>query len=418
MTKKITALILCLIFLCAAPVALSGCETAQAKDLMEGVQSSDIEVIGNWSGKEADAVTDFGIRIFQQSLQSDGNTLVSPLSVLSALAMTANGAQGQTRTQMEQVFGMPIELLNEYLHSYCSQLPTAQNCQLSLANSIWIKQDPSFTVNKDFLQTNADYYGASLYQSPFDASTKNAINQWVAKKTDGMIEQIVDEIPQAAVMYLVNAMAFDAQWQEVYQSYQVADGVFTKEDGTTQNVELMYSDEHEYLEDENATGFIKYYQDGKYAFVALLPNQGVSVSDYVSSLTGQRLHQMLSQPQDVQVNAAIPKFQSEYSVEMSDILISLGMADAFDAKRADFSGIGSSTEGNLVINRVLHKTFIGVDEQGTQAGAATAVEMTAESAMAPEEVKMVILDRPFVYLIIDCEANLPLFMGATMEISQ
>jgi serpin B len=196
----------------------------------------------------------------------------------------------------------------------------------------------------------------------------------------------------------------------------VRDGVFTKEDGMQQQAELMYSMEEQYLEDANAVGFIKYYADKKYAFVALLPDEDISVKNYIDSLTGEKLASMLANPTDIQVNAAIPKFENENSIEMNDVLKAMGMTDAFDYTVSDFSGIGTSIAGNLYISRVLHKTFIAVDEKGTKAGAATVEEMKDGSA-EPKEIKTVYLDRPFVYMLIDCEANLPVFIGTLMDIS-
>ena len=219
-------------------------------------------------------------------------------------------------------------------------------------------------------------------------------------------------------MYLVNALAFDAKWQEPYEDFQVReDRIFTKEDGTEVEATMMNSEEYSYLEDELATGFIKYYDDRAYAFVALLPNEGVSVSEYVASLTGQHLREMLSSPEGVTVYASLPKFESEYDVEMSDVLKEMGMPNAFDWQLAEFPHIGTVSDGlNIVISRVIHKTFISVTENGTQAGAATVVEMRAEGAAEIVEYKEVVLDRPFVYMLIDCENDIPLFIGSTMTV--
>ena len=191
------------------------------------------------------------------------------------------------------------------------------------------------------------------------------------------------------------------------------------EDGTRQDVDMMHSEEYTYLEDDLATGFIKYYKDRKYAFVAMLPNEGVSVSQYVDSLTGEHLRELLNNPQDLTVFASIPKFETEYDIEMSEVLQKMGMTDAFDWQVADFSRLGTyNVDGmNICINRVLHKTFISVSEQGTRAGAATAVEMVAEGAMEIVEFKEVVLDRPFVYMLIDCETNLPFFIGTMMNVN-
>ena len=412
MKKRILSLALTLSLLMAA---LSGCGSAAATDLMKGVAAKPVEIPSDFAAGSAVA-TDFAVRLFHKSAEEGKNTLISPLSVLSALAMTMNGAQGETRNQMEEALGLPAEELNAWLHAYMNGLVQSEQSKLSLANSIWFTEDEAFTVEEGFLQTNADYYGADIYQAPFDSSTKNAINKWVKDKTDGMIEEIVNEIPPLAVMYLVNALAFDAEWSTIYKDRQVRDGIFTKEDGTEQEIELMHSSEYAYLDDGNATGFLKYYKGGNYAFVALLPNAGVSVAEYVAGLSGEHLQTMLASSVDVEVNAAIPRFETEYAVEMSETLKRMGIADAFDIDKADFSSLGHHPMG-IYISRVLHKTYIAVDEKGPRAGAATSVEMAAGAAAPMEEPKVVILDRPFVYMLIDCETNLPFFMGTMMDMA-
>ncbi len=367
---------------------------------------------------ETAAITDFAVRLFQQSMQEKENTLISPISVLYALAMTANGAGGETLAQMEQVLGAGVGDLNDCLSTYVSELPVDEKYKLSIANSIWFTDDEKFTVEQDFLRINEDYYGAGVYETPFDNSTLQAVNEWVSENTDGMIEEILDNIPEESVMYLVNAIAFDAEWQTVYEEYQVKEGVFTMEDKTTVDAEYMYSTERQYLQDDKAQGFLKYYKDGKYAFAALLPNEGVTVAEYVESLTGEKLADILHNAEEVQVRAAIPKFESKYSVDLGNILQEMGMTDAFDNVTADFSGLGTYEDSNLAISRVLHKTFIAVDEKGTKAGAATAVQVSRDAAALVEEIKEVYLDRPFVYMLIDCKTNQPLFMGTLMSVEQ
>ncbi|MBQ7922464.1 MAG: serpin family protein [Clostridia bacterium] len=414
--KRYLSFVLVMVF---ALSAFTACGVPQSDDLMDGINQrsnagGDI-VIADVSDA---AVTDFAIRLFKESMEEGENTLVSPLSVLVALSMTANGADNETLSQMEAVLGMPIDQLNTWISNYMANLPEEETYKLSLANSIWFKDDPTFVVHEDFLQTNADYYGAGIYKSPFDDSTLKEINQWVEDNTDGMIKDILDQIPEDAVMYLINALAFDAEWQSIYKEYQIQDGKFTTEDGTVRDVELMYSTENKYLSDDKAEGFIKYYKDRKYAFAALLPNEGVSVSEYVASLDGEHLHEMLTGAKVTPVDAAIPKFETGYKVEMSGILKKMGMPDAFDGAIADFSKLGESTDGkNIIISRVIHQTYINVDGKGTKAGAATVVEMTTESAMEPmDPPKRVYLDRPFVYILIDCETNLPFFIGTMMDV--
>jgi serpin B len=393
--------------------------SARAADLRKGVTARDVRTDTELTGNSSSVhVADFAVSLFQKSAPGGRNTLVSPLSVLCALAMTANGAGEQTLAQMEQVFGMNIHELNEYLHAYLNSLPSDSKYKLSFANSIWLKDDSALKVEQDFLQANADYYGASVYKAAFDEKTLNNINGWVKDKTDCMIPDIIDSIPPDAVMYLINALAFNAQWADIYEESQISDGTFTTESGEKRDAEMMYGSENRYLEDQNSTGFIKYYADGKYAFAALLPNEGTTVNDFIASLTGETLLNMLENAQNTKVNTAIPKFSHEYSAELSDILKSMGMTYAFDPVNADFFRLGRSEGGNICISRIIHKTYIQVDEKGTMAGAATAVEMEATSAMIEEEIKTVYLNRPFVYMLVDTETNLPFFIGTMMDTAE
>ena len=413
MNKRMCLTVISLLLICAIGINLTGCATkVQAKDLMEGITPNAVTPLNDLSPQNA-AVPDVAIRLFQASEEIGENTLISPLSVLCALSMTANGAENETLQQMETVLGMTTQELNLYLYSYKQSLPQGEKYKLSLANSIWFTEDERFTVNHDFLQANADYYGASIYKTPFNDQTCKDINNWVKQNTDEMIPKILDRVSEDAVMYLVNALAFEAEWMEVYEKNQVKDGEFTKEDGTKQNVVFMHGSESTYLDDENATGFMKMYKGGKYAFVAMLPNEGVSISDYAASLDGAALNTMLSNPQYTEVKTAIPKFEADDSIEMSDILKTMGMEDAFDPTKAAFEGIGTSTNGSICISRILHKTFISVSEKGTKAAAATVVEM--EDCGIPEVPKMIYLDRPFVYMLIDCENNIPFFIGTLMD---
>ncbi len=409
--KKISAIILSALL----ALSMTGCAmSVSAEDLMSGITANEIKTDIDLSDNEG--IMDFAIELFKNS-ENGENTLVSPFSVMCALAMTANGADGETLSQMEETLGMSAEKLNAYIHKYAEMLPQSEKAKLSSANSIWFAEEKGFTPNTDFLQLNADYYGASIYKAKFDNTTVRDINTWVNQKTDGMIKEVLKDLSSDAVMCLVNALAFEAEWGSVYYKNDVRTTTFTKADGTMQNVEMMYGDEGTYLEDENAKGFMKYYSGGGYAFAALLPDEGISVSDYVQSLTGEKLKAILDGKQSCSVDTGLPKFKCECSYEMSDILKQMGMTDAFREEKADFSKLGSSTDGNIYINRVIHKTFIEVGEKGTRAGAATVVEMNAEGMPFTDEVKEVILDRPFVYMIIDTNANLPLFMGTVEEIS-
>ena len=379
--KKFSAIILSTIL----ALSMTGCAmSVSAEDLMSGITANEVKTDIDLSDNTG--IMDFAVELFKNS---------------------ENG---------KKTLGMSAGKLNAYIRKYAETLPQSEKVKLSPANSIWFAEGKGFTPNADFLQLNADYYGASVYRAKFDNSTVRDINTWVNQKTDGMIKEMLKDLSSDAVMCLVNALAFEAEWGSVYYKNDVRTTTFTKADKTTQNIEMMYGDEHTYLEDENAKGFLKYYEDGGYAFAALLPNEGISVSDYVQSLTGEKLKALLDGKQSCPVDTGLPKFKCECSYEMNEILEQMGMTDAFRAEKADFSKLGSSTDGNIYINRVIHKTFIEVGEKGTRAGAATVVEMNAEGMPFPDEVKEVILDRPFVYMIIDTNANLPLFIGTVTEV--
>lgn len=409
------------ILLTTLSVLLFGCGTAISKnssDLMKVINKSDnapivIDDINHQANNRREVITDFSLDLFRESFD-DKNILMSPLSIVSALAMVTNGASNNTLTEIEKALGSDINSLNEYLYAYKSYLPTDKQYKVSLANSIWFKDKESLSVNIDFLQTNKDYYDASIYKAAFDNSTKDDINYWINDKTNGMIEKILEEAPSDnVVMYLINALSFDAEWQHIYQKEQISDGEFTLEDGSQKTIQFMHSAEHTYLENDDAFGFIKPYKDNKYAFVALLPKDNITMSQFLSKLDASTLEFLIKYQRSEKVIASLPKFKVEYNTLLNDSLQSLGIKDAFDGDNADFSKMAKSLDGNIFISRVLHKTIIEVDEKGTKAGAVTTVKMDTTSANI--DPKVVNLNRPFFYMIIDTQQNLPIFMGSLMN---
>ena len=412
----------CLLLVC---ILLAGCAAGQggtsvtsedigAVDLLKPIKKEDVIVTGMIRPYEA-LMTSLGLRMFQETLKADPdgeNKLISPLSVLYAMAMVSNG--GDDAEAIKAYWGYDLLHINEYLYEYMSKLPVGEEYKLQLANSIWFTEDERFTVNREFLQKVKNYYDADAYQAPFNEKTCKDINEWVELKTDGMIKDILDQIPYDAVMYLVNALAFEAEWLSTYDETQVREGVFTKTDGKEQTVDFMYDSVGYYFEDEKATGFMRYYSGMKYAFVAMLPKEGVTSEEYIASLDGNALHTMLKNPQVTSVVTSIPVFETEYDLNLREVLDAAGYP-----VNGSFSGVGISAEGPITIGRVLHKTYIQVGPQGTKAGAATVVEMLSEGVedIEQEKPKEVHLDRPFVYMIIDCENAVPLFMGITHSVA-
>ena len=387
----------------------------QTVDLTENVPKPEFE-IGYTTELPLTPILRFGWEVLQESVkqtEQGENVLVSPLSAFTALQMAMIGADGETREQMEEVLRTP---LNFYVVDCARGLPSGNGFTFNMANSIWYKDDGALMVKEPFLQFNIDAFDTDIFMAPFDEGTLRDINHWVSNKTDGKIENILNEIPEEAVVYLINALSFDAEWESVYKETEVWKDIFLKEDGTEQLVEMLHSEENSYLENESATGFVKYYKGKNYAFVALLPKEGMSVADYVQKLTGEEIAELLNSQQNTSVQVTMPKFSTEYSVELKDILAKMGMPDAFDMDKADFTLMAESQKGNIYINKVLQKTFLSVDERGTSAGAATVVEMANKMALLNR--KEVILNRPFVYMVVECEYNEPLFIGTMMDVKK
>lgn len=417
--KRIFSLVLALVMVLSLTACGGSGVSRKSKELTAGYNAAaepEYDTAPGFNGPFL--TTRFGLSLLQHHLQGEDEGLVSPLSALYALGMTMNGASGETLEQMEDLaIGNRKESWNWFLSKFLQRTEEHQG-DLLLANAIWLRdEEDRLTVKEEFLQAVTDYYHAPAYAAPFDESTVRDINNFVRQHTDGMVDDILDEISPLAAIYLVNALGFEAEWMEKYQPAQVRQGVFTEADGEFETVDFLHSAEHTYITCNDADGFLKYYRGGDYAFAALLPPKGQSVKEYVASLTGSDLHEALTNHSYRDVIAAIPQFEEDCSMELSESLKAMGMTDLFDEDDADLTAMGTSTMGNLYVSRVLLETAISVTPQGTKAGAATAVEVNDAAAAPSEEPPVeIILDRPFVYLIVETGSMTPLFMGVLSEI--
>lgn len=410
MKKRFRLIAFVFIIFFSSVFAFSACAPSlNAENLMKSIKSNAV-VYKTPDDKFKNSAAEFSVELFKQAyLQNDvSNSLISPLSVLLALAMTANGAGGTTLSEMENVLagGMSLNELNDYLYSYRTGLKSEKKSKLGIANSIWFRD--GFAVENDFLQVNADYYNAAAYRAAFDKSTIDDVNKWVKYNTDGLIDKIIDEISGDDIMYLINTILFDAQWKTAYKDDSIQDGKFTDINGIQQDAKFMHGYESLYLDGVDAKGFIKPYFGGHYGFAALLPNEDIVIGDYVDSLSGEGFMSIIKNARTENVRTALPQFEYEYELGLSDTLTAMGIKDAFLPSKADFSKMGNA-DGNIYIEDVLHKTYISVDAKGTKAAAVTKVGVGVTSAPPPELT--VILDRPFVYAIIDIATGLPLFIG-------
>ncbi len=344
------------------------------------------------------------------------NLMISPLSVSLALGMAANGAKGGTLSEMENLFGgdLTIENLNAYYADYVKNLPSQEGAEMHIANSIWARDNAARLIVPDaFLRTTKSYYSADFYKAPFDQSTVDDINGWVKKNTMDMIPKLTDKIYDDEIMYLINAVAFDGAWEWPLLDEQVREGKFTLADGTEVTADMMHDDLGIYLDDGKATGFMKDYKGGKYSFAAVLPNEGTTVADYIKNMNADSLQKLLNSASYDTVYTTMPRFSFDYGTSLVPALQKMGMNIAF-SDTADLTGLNEIP--GTRISKVMHKTFIQVDEKGTKAAAVTAI--SAADAAMPEEPKRVNLDRPFLFMIVDNENKLPVFIGYVMDPTQ
>ncbi len=407
MTKRITTLVLALVLLLSLP----GCGV-RAQELTADFEPQVMDTTTDLTAG-GEAVTDFALSLLREERSGSVSVLLSPVSILNALGMVANGASGTTLKQIETATGMSLHQLNDFLYTYRMSLPAdSKTCKAALANSAWLRD--TFRVEDAFLRSCVNYYSAEVYRSAFDGGLVTDLNRWVSKKTDGMISDLLEKEPGAQTMlYLVNAACFDAKWETPYTKENVrTDGIFTAASGKRQTADYLDSHETIYLSGNNVSGFLKPYDGGKYAFVALVPDEGVALADYLRNLTGEHLYQLITDHHYADVQASIPKFTARSELELEEPLRAAGISDLFDVSAADLRGLGSAPNGNtLYVNSVLHKTYLELDENGTKAAAATSLDVNGGAAPPSEDVKTVTLDRPFLYMVVDTHACVPLFMG-------
>ena len=345
------------------------------------------------------------------------SALVSPLSALTALQMVANGARGSTAEEMQKTLGgaLTTEQLNQELFNYYDNLQNRSFASLKSANAIWMTDREDFTVNTRFVDIINETFRATLACAPFtENSTVDAINDWCKDNTDGMIPKIFEygDLSYDTIMVLLNALSFDAEWASQYSDNSCVDMTFHGETHDT-TVKMMFSSEGNYISGEHETGFVKYYKGYSYAFAAILPEEGMSMEEYLACLDGEKLCKLLDFGRK-EVNAGLPEFSFDWSGSLKDALKEMGIKQAFD-RTADFSYLGAMENGSgLFINSVHQKTHIEVDQSGTRAAAVTEVEVVPEEE--PDEIYEVILDRPFVYAIIDMQSRLPVFIGCLTDI--
>lgn len=363
------------------------------------------------------ANTQFGFSLFDEirKTEQDTNIFISPFSVSLALAMTLNGAAGETEQAMTdtlQLQGLDSEAINIGYAALRHTLLTADpKVTLAIANSLWARQGVPF--NQSFLQRNAQFFGAEISTLDFtDPRTVETINQWVDTNTNGKITKILDEIDPAAVLFLINAIYFKGTWQREFDPSETREGPFHPAKGDLKQVPMMRQErEYPYYRGENFQAISLAYGDGQMRMYIFLPDRESDLNSFLENLNVESWENWMSQFHGQDVSLVMPKFKLEYERNLNDTLQVLGMDVAFARDRANFSRLAPLE--NLYIGEVLHKTFVEVNEEGTEAAAVTSVGVRVTS-VPPPPIPFTI-DRPFFFAIRDNQTKTVLFMGVVVD---
>lgn len=358
------------------------------------------------------------------------NAVVSPVSVAIALTMAGSGAKGETLNEFTKLLGSDMPGMQDFVEVYVNEVNSNSESGIKLANSVWFNaQKGRLNINTHFENLCKTRFAADIFKEEFSNATADRINEWIRAETDGQIDRVIEEIPDAAVAYLINTVLFEAEWSGVYTSRDVVpNSLFTTADGRKQSVTMLKSTEpvNDIVNFKlgKTEVLCKSYKNG-YEFVAMLPNEGVSIEKALDSFSGNEFVTAVTKTNVNEkgeflygihpLNVYLPKFEFECKFRLSDTLKAMGMTKAFSGRDADFTDMATSSRGNIFINEVFHNTYIKFDEKGTKAAASTAVEMFDECVSeAPQDTRTLKFDRPFIYVIVSPD-GVPLFAGTVTD---
>jgi serpin B len=352
----------------------------------------------------------FGLKLFSRmnTVEQNKNVFISPFSVSMALGMALNGADGVTLDSMKHVLEHSNFTMQEINESYknISYILTHLDPKVvfQIANSIWYRND--FQVYSTFLNNCHEYFDAEVASLDFSSpSAVQTINDWVNSKTNGKIPTILDQIPPEVVMYLINAIYFKGVWTYQFDPAKTTDAVFTPSTGNTVSCKMMNQKAtYAYHVTEQAQIIDLPYGDRSFSMTIILPAEGTNIDQFAAGLTQQQCDAFVNSLDSTEVELSLPKFKVEYEKKLNDELSAMGMEIAF----SDFANFSRIANASLAISEVKHKTFVEVNEEGTEAAAVTSVGITL-TAM-PSTPSMYI-DRPFIFAIREHRSGTILFIG-------
>ncbi|MEL6717900.1 MAG: serpin family protein [Bacteroidota bacterium] len=407
---------LSILLLAIAGLFFQQCTQTEAPDPTDTINTS-IDCTENEAACDlVTTVNDFGFDVFQKlhASKTDENSFISPLSISTALSMVLNGADTDTKTAIQSTLNLKdwqLEEINKAYLALLTQLPELdEKVKLQIANSIWYKE--GFDVLPSFLDVNSEFYKSEIQELDFlKTDAVNIINSWVEDKTEGLIDKILNEIPAEAVMYLINAIYFKGDWTHTFDEQFNYESNFFITENAQERVEYMSRGKAPlaYFENELFQAVNLPYGDSLYAMSIFLPKPTQDINAVVEALSTENWAAWNEAYQTTEVAFSMPKFELKYEKKLNEVLMDLGMGIAFSGK-ADFSKING--KGGLKISEVRHKSFIRVDEQGTEAAAVTIIGI--ETTSVPSYPIMEV-NRPFVFVIRDHQTNSALFIGKVMN---
>jgi serine protease inhibitor len=372
-------------------------------------------ILDEKSARLVEADNTFGLKIFQQIRDESekDNLMISPLSISVALAMAYNGADGDTRDEMRETMelnGLTTEEINASYKMLIDALQSLdKNVEFNIANSIFYAD--GFSVKSPFLSVNENVYDAEVAKLDFSSpSAVQTINNWVSDKTNDKIQKIIENLNPLDRMVLLNAIYFNGIWSEKFDEQGTHDLTFTKSDGTSMEVPMMHKlDKVPYMAGDLFKAVRIPYGSGKYNMVVLLPVGGNNSQDVIDNLnTDNWKSWMESFEMTDRVDITMPKFKFAFEAGLNDVLKAMGMQKAFLPDLADFSGI---TDDDLYISMIKHKSYIDVNENGTEAAAVTGIVFTTTSIGDEPPVVPFFVNRPFVFAITEEDTDAILFIG-------
>jgi serine protease inhibitor len=395
------------VILASLIIITAGCESSS--QYSEEVPIRELTRIEKQLVSSAD---NFSLKIFKKIAEAERekNLFISPLSISMALGMTLNGADGDTYEAMRKTLSLADISQQEINESYQSLIELLTKIDskviMQIANSIWYRNTIPF--KRDFIETNRKYFDATINPMNFsDPATINIINNWVKESTNGKIDKIVEKIDPETIMFLINAIYFKGTWQYQFDKNKTRDDLFTKQSGEQVPCKMMNLENDFYLSSNDTFTVLDLpYGKGNFSMTILLPDKDKSLIDVLSTLTDETWNGVINNLSKMKRELYMPRFKLEYKINLNETLKALGMGIAFEPFGANFKKLYDGIN-NAYISNVEHKTFVDVNEEGTEAAAVTSVEIGVTSIRDD----IIRLDRPFIFVIREKNSNCILFIG-------